>query len=188
MKRTVPLSRSPRQQPARITQVKRTQRKLGLARGLSKVRRPRRWACAFCPSRNEPGKRKCVGCGVGRATRRTSLRARADGLWRRLIVGPDPRCRRCGAKGCRIEAAHIIGRRNLAVRFDLRNGLPLCAGPGTNDCHRAFDSYRFDREAFIEDAIGKDAYRELRQRATVVFDGDYVSVIAGLKKALEGPA
>jgi len=75
-----------------------------------------------------------------------------------------------------VDAAHIIGRARLVVRHDLDNGIALC-----RECHRKFDSYQFDREAFILEVLGAERYAALRQRATGTWNRTYP--IAALKEA-----
>lgn len=117
-------------------------------------------------------------------TKRSSERAYADRLWSQLIKQRDGMCRRCGSQSNALEAAHIIPRRSLSVRYDPMNGLALCAAT----CHRAFDGWQFDREAFIEQAIGKDEFVSLKKRAAVLWDRTYPvaalrATLAQLKKA-----
>lgn len=60
------------------------------------------------------------------------LRDMADALWS-LAVRSDwvNRCAVCGASPC--EAHHMIPRQHEATRYDLRNGIALCAS------HHQFD-------------------------------------------------
>ena len=57
--------------------------------------------------------------------KRSTLINKADGLWRDIIKA-DGICERCGAKGVRLEAHHIMGRARFSLRWDLRNGISLC--------------------------------------------------------------
>ena len=136
---------------------------------------PRRWTCTHCKALCEPEKRKCHSCGIGRATKRTSLRSRADTLWAGYIKRHGA-CARCGRQGP-VDAAHIIGRAHLSTRHDPANGIALC-----RTCHRDFDSYQFDREAFIVQLMGEAEYRALRLRATKPWSRDYAATIAALKE------
>lgn len=102
-------------------------------------------------------------------TKRSSQRKYADTLWSQYIKARDGMCRRCGSQRNLLEAAHIIPRRSLSVRYDLMNGLALCAAT----CHRQFDGYQFDREAFIEHAIGVDEFRALKERAALPWTREY---------------
>lgn len=52
-----------------------------------------------------------------------------DKLWRDAIKERDTCCQICG-KVEYLNAHHVIGRRNLNLRWDLNNGITLCSG-----CH-----------------------------------------------------
>ncbi len=71
---------------------------------------------------------------------RTTLRNRADKLWSKLILSKGA-CEVCGRK-LGLNAHHIVGRRNLTLRYDPRNGCSLCCG-----CHRLY------KESAHEDPI-----------------------------------
>ena len=74
-------------------------------------------------------------------SRLAKLRRKAFSLWTKCVKERDNHtCQLCGArdgelnangKPTIINAHHVIGRRCKALRFDVRNGLALCAG-----CHR----------------------------------------------------
>ena len=57
--------------------------------------------------------------------KRSTLINKADDLWRD-IVKLDGRCERCGARGGKFEAHHIMGRSRQSLKWDLRNGVCLC--------------------------------------------------------------
>ncbi len=79
------------------------------------------------------------------------LKAFRDSCWERerLKAAAEtysgiPRCQNCRAVVHRGESSlsiwhgeihHRIGRRAKASRYDPDNGVLLCAGPGTKDCH-----------------------------------------------------
>lgn len=49
-----------------------------------------------------------------------------------MIVKVKGKCDKCGrGSGVQLQCAHIVGRNNHSLRFDLKNVLCLCAG-----CHR----------------------------------------------------
>jgi len=126
----------------------------------------RRWTCAQCKALNPPTVRRCASCRIGRTTKRKSLRTRADMLWA-TYVKRHGSCARCGKQGP-VDAAHIIGRAHLSVRHDPANGIALC-----RTCHRDFDSYRLDREAFIVGVLGEAEYQALRLRAMKPWSREY---------------
>ena len=71
-------------------------------------------------------------------------------------------CARCGArKG--LEDAHIIGRQNHAVRWDLDNRLPLCGL-----CHRWAHDNPILFDEFARNTLGELKYEALRQRAMAI--------------------
>ena len=59
---------------------------------------------------------------------------RLDTLWRTAIYKKHGnRCAKCGAP--QVEAHHIVRRAKKVLRWDLKNGLALCA-----ECHRWADT------------------------------------------------
>ncbi len=127
--------------------------------------KPRRWTCKNCKALVQPDQRRC-SCGVGRHTKRSSQRTRADTLWAKYVKRLGA-CARCGKQGP-IDAAHIVGRAHLSVRHDPQNGIALC-----RTCHRMFDSYKIDREAFIVSVLGEAEYLALRLRAMTPWSREY---------------
>lgn len=63
-----------------------------------------------------------------RKTSKKTLRKKLDSAWSTAIRSKG-KCEVCG-KGESLNAHHIVGRRNLALRWELFNGVCLCAG-----CH-----------------------------------------------------
>lgn len=58
--------------------------------------------------------------------KRITLRRKADKLWSQLIMRRNKgKCEVCGKKGT--NPHHIVGRRNLTLRHDVRNGVLLCS-------------------------------------------------------------
>lgn len=105
-----------------------------------------------------------------RTPKKSSENRAKDREWARgILTGPDGLPRPCvacgGSQG--IQAAHIIPRsQSRAVHWDPANGLPLCAGPGSNSCHYRFDTHQINRLGLIEATIGLDAYRALNVAAS----------------------
>jgi hypothetical protein len=54
---------------------------------------------------------------------RITLKNKADRLWSEIIRSKG-KCEVCGLE--RVQSHHIIGRRNLTLRYELRNGVALC--------------------------------------------------------------
>ena len=113
-------------------------------------------------------------------TPRQKLRIALDNLWRELIkeiygfVSPGwYRCEKCkkifragkgAGTGKGINSHHIIGKSNWNVRWDLRDGSPLCSGDHTLNK----DSAHQDRSAFLKKIIeirGQKWYDGLQKRA-----------------------
>lgn len=57
--------------------------------------------------------------------KRSTLINKADDLWRG-IVKINKVCERCGSRGGKLEAHHIMGRSRQSIKWDLRNGICLC--------------------------------------------------------------
>ena len=85
----------------------------------------------------------------------------------------------CGKYSKSIEAHHIVGRTNRVLRWDLRNGISLCAG-----CHK------LNRYSAHEDPLGfakwykqryPDDYEYLMSRKNETWDKDYDRVIEYLE-------
>lgn len=130
----------------------------------------RRWTCAHCGVKSE-GK-KCLACGIRRATKRSSLKARCDTKARELCrLLADGKCARCGGPGS--EWAHRIARRFHSLRWSMENCDYLC-----HDCHRHFTDHPFEFTAWLT-SKGVDV-ADLERRANTPWDKDYVKVLAYL--------
>ena len=118
---------------------------------------------------------------------KTTMRNKADDLWRK-IVKLKGYCTICGkpASQCQLHAHHVIGRSNYATRFDLRNGICLCAY-----CHKLSPkSAHEDPQGFMQwyEANYKADYDYLdsAKRKPIVLTAEYYEgIIKGLKETLE---
>lgn len=140
--------------------------------------RRRSWACQHCRRKNDPADKRCAGCGIGRATKRTSLKARCDAMARelcRLLAGG--RCARCGGAGS--DWAHRFPRRHHSLRWSMENCDFLC-----RDCHQFFTDYPMSFMAWLQDCIGGPAILDLERRANELWDKDYLRVIVDLRAQL----
>ena len=104
--------------------------------------------------KNDPAKKKCLGCGIGRTTKRRSISARCDAMWAQIVkAGGKCFARNLGffmwSPMCdgALEAAHIVPRRHRSVRWDTANGRALCHAH-----HRHFT----DHEKAWRDFIGPE--------------------------------
>ncbi len=92
-------------------------------------------------------------------------RSPSDNLFSKLVrTRAKWTCEHCGAwfgddKG-RLHCSHHISRRFNATRWDSRNASAHCAA-----CHRRFTDDPVMHGEWIEAAIGKDTYLELRASA-----------------------
>lgn len=125
---------------------------------------PRSRRCAGCLGRTVA--RKCATCGTLATTKRGNIGKRCDELWAKWIKRSG-KCFRCGATEG-LQAAHIIGRAQRVVRWNLDNGICL-----DWNCHRMFDSHKIDRQDLILEAIGPARYAALIKKAQGVWDKHY---------------
>lgn len=110
---------------------------------------------------------------------RKMLKNKADKLWS-LAIRARGACEKCGRTPPEVtlQGAHIVPRRYLKVRFDLDNGLCLCAS-----CHGYFTHFPIEFDLFVNEHVGETKYRELRERAIgTAGKVDYEAVIEELKK------
>ena len=138
----------------------------------------RRWACAHCHVKNDPTNKRCVSCGIGRATKRTSLKARADAMARELCrLLANGRCARCGKAGS--DWAHRMARRHHALRWSMDNCDFLC-----RPCHWYLTERPFDYAHWLGDRMGAKELTDLEHRALAPWDKDYTRVLADLSAQL----
>jgi hypothetical protein len=74
--------------------------------------------------------------------------------------GVCARCRK-GAEETTLQCAHIIGRRNFAVRWDIDNGIPLCYACHIFWAHK--EPIWFND--FARDYLGRYKFEQLKLRA-----------------------
>lgn len=92
---------------------------------------------------------------VKSALSRKSLIRRLDNLARDICKELNNyTCQRCGVQGngATIQWAHIERRSKKGefMRWDQRNCLALCAGPGTNNCHYWFDNNKIGPTEWLQ--------------------------------------
>lgn len=113
---------------------------------------------------------------------RKTLRNKADKLWSQLIrLRNKGKCEVCGKEGN--NPHHCVGRRNLTLRHDPRNGVLLCSG-----CHTLkVQSAHQDPIWFIQWMMQNrpDDYNYLfEKREELSTNYDYYQVIDNLEKCL----
>jgi hypothetical protein len=112
--------------------------------------------------------------------KRTTLKNKADKLWSQIIRAKNKgRCEVCGKPAN--NPHHIISRKNLTLRWDVRNGCLLCSG-----CHTLKrKSAHADPMWFISEWLTQNRtsdynylWEKKEQLATTI---DYEAVIASLE-------
>ena len=93
---------------------------------------------------------------------KSTLRRLLDTEWSRVIRLRE-RCARCSTDK-NLQAAHIFSRRNLATRWDLDNGLPLCYACHFYWAHKE-PVYFMD---LVKEYLGEVKLMFLRQKASSV--------------------
>jgi hypothetical protein len=117
---------------------------------------------------------------------KTKLRNKADTLWSEIIKSTGY-CEKCGRTNVQLHPHHVIGRRNLILRWDLWNGICLCSG-----CHTmGIGSAHQDSLGFLEWYKNKypDRYEYLREKKNFYCKRtlkDYEGLIKDLKLIREG--
>lgn len=120
-----------------------------------------------------------------RKTPRATLKRRCDKLWSLIIRASNGgRCKlqgkdhvRCGGV---LQAAHCFGRGHAAVRHELFNGWPLCAG------HHVFYSHNPEKwAALLRAEWGIEEYTRRYIEACRNVKPDYEAIAAKLAQALE---
>lgn len=81
-----------------------------------------------------------------------------DKAWSLYVRTRDPVCKKCGGSGA-VSPHHAFGRRHLATRWDVENGVGLCFPCHIHWAHR-------DPGGFTEwfrSHVGEDQYNRLRE-------------------------
>lgn len=114
---------------------------------------------------------------------KTSLKKKANNLVSK-IVRLKGKCERCGKSGdqVQLQCAHIVGRSNHTLRFDLMN--VLCLGSA---CHRWAHNYPIDFTRWVKQnypnrVIYLDHNKNFITRRTL---NDYKELVEALKKLLK---
>ena len=104
-----------------------------------------------------------------------------DRLWSKCIKKrAGGRCELCGRQGN--EAHHLFKRQYKSVRWDLENGIYLCAGVGS--CHSLAHSKRAEFAEWIIRRKGKEWYDELERRKNTIMKPDREKIEVELREYL----
>lgn len=106
------------------------------------------------------------------------LKNKADRLFSEYIRNRDRKCCKCGSSTKQLQCAHIIGRRNLRLRYDPQNALTLCAG-----CHFWWHENPFDSTEWYKETYPND-WDYLSKARNEVEKPDYQEIIRGLQELL----
>lgn len=126
-------------------------------------------------------------CKKAKTTRRR-LRDQLDKLWATIIkqragnICEYPDCNKMY-----LNSHHIFGKRNMATRFDLENGICLCSGHHTLNTFSAHQSPAF--EDWIKKHIGKERYRRIEARSYTIKKWTLVELeelVEEFKKEIKG--
>lgn len=111
-----------------------------------------------------------------------TLRNKCDSLWSEIIkLRAKGKCEYCRSTSS-LNSHHIFSRSNGSVRYDINNGVCLCAK------HHVFDS-RFSAHkapaefmAWIEDTRGRDWLMALRKKSQTISKSNYELIKVGLEE------
>ena len=112
-----------------------------------------------------------------------------DMAWRKIVIKrAGNRCEYCGKKEY-LNAHHIIGRRNKAVRWEISNGCLLC--PACHIFSSLFSAHQTPTlfAGWIINKRGKDWHDELKRKALTPkkwTNSDKHELLNEFKKCLEG--
>ncbi len=82
-----------------------------------------------------------------------------DTIWAQLVKGKAGyKCEHCGILGCRMEAAHVVGRRHRATRWGCYIGdlsdYDLCGHCLCHNCHQQYDEHGPREDSIVQKTIG----------------------------------
>lgn len=96
-----------------------------------------------------------------KTSERAKLERECDKLWSEAIRLRDKACRYPDCKKRKIQAHHIFTRKYRSVRWELLNGVGLCAGHHLFWAHTEPEKFR----DYILAKLGVDQFEALKQRA-----------------------
>jgi len=101
-------------------------------------------------------------------TGRQKLKKQLDAFWSLVVKQRDGN--KCVVVNCgkttHLNSHHIFGKRNMATRFDLENGICLCSGHHTLNTFSAHQSPAF--EDWIKEYIGGERYNRIKVKSFTI--------------------
>ena len=123
----------------------------------------------------------CLICGYsyvrGKKSALAIAKDKCDDLWR-WIIKSGGNCEICG-KPTR-DPHHVVGKKNLALRWDIRNGVRLCFQHHTGGKLSAHNDPIWFMDWFLR--ARPDDYKYLLKKKNEVWDKDYEKVLEYLEK------
>ena len=114
----------------------------------------------------------------------TNKKKQLDALWSKIVkLKAKGKCKICQRTDT-LNSHHIFSRSNHSVRWDLENGVCLCA------CHHAlcnFSAHKapLDFAEWLKKERGEKWYNDLRVRANLIYKPDYTAIKIYLQNELE---
>jgi len=129
--------------------------------------------------------KRCKPKGKKKLPSKTTVRNRMDAKWSKIVRSVGF-CEYCKASNAQLHAHHIIGIRNLDTRWNLKNGICLCANHHTvSSTFSAHETPEKFREWLIEYS-GKERLDLLKiesRKGTKFTIHDYLEIDSDLKGA-----
>ena len=109
----------------------------------------------------------------------TTFRNKADAMFSKIVKSGGA-CEWCGKTIGQLHCHHVIGRTNKRLRWNLRNGVCLCAGCHKMNAGNAHD----DPIEFLEwfEEHRPEDYKYIYKVRYELWDGDYDLVLNYLKE------
>lgn len=92
-----------------------------------------------------------------------------DRLWRNIIKQKaNFTCEMCGRKDKRLNSHHIVGRKNLSIRWWIPNGICLCVSCHMFDKSSAHENSIYFLE-WLKNTKGEKFIKELKNKSRIVY-------------------
>lgn len=111
-----------------------------------------------------------------RIKRRKGIDGKLDKVWSDLVKArAGYRCEYCHVKGKQIHSHHIYSRANRSVRWDLTNGIALCASHHVLSSKFSAHQTPVEFTEWLYRVKGDEFMDELRMKAALVFKWDKIT-------------